>query len=76
MRQFFIQLKRAYHRWCLKNFIAHYDMIVCSYDEATNGYIAKHKYWNVSDTNERYHVFVDSRGKIVMRYLTGNIFNK
>lgn len=59
-----IKLKRAYHRWCLKNAIAHHKCRVVRYNAPTNGYIVKSL-----DSNWMYHVFVDARGEIVFRVL-------
>lgn len=55
----FIKLKRAYHRWCLKNAIAYYGMEKCVYHASTNSYTVQSPL-----LGNKYHVYVDARGKI------------
>lgn len=60
--------KRAYHRWCLKNAIAHHHMRVCIYHASTNSFTVQSTL-----TGWRYHVFVDAAGRIQFKgLLTGD----
>lgn len=54
------KLKRAYHRWCLTNAIAHYGFKIVAYHASTNSYTVKSE-----RTSFKYHAYVDSRGKII-----------
>ena len=53
-------VQRAYHRWCLKNAIAHHHMRICVYHASTNSFTVE------SDrTGWKYHAYVDARGKVI-----------
>lgn len=54
-----IKLKRAYHRWCLKNAIAYHGMEVRVYHASTNSYTVQSPM-----TGWKYHAYVDTNGKI------------
>lgn len=59
-----IKLKRAYHRWCLKNAIAYHGCKVCIYHPSTNSYTVKNH-----NSGHKYYVFVDDSGKIMFRWI-------
>lgn len=54
-----IKLKRAYHRWCLKNAIAKHYCDVTAYHASTNSYTARNR-----ATGTKYHVYVTASGEI------------
>lgn len=56
------KLKRAYHRWCLKNAFAYHGLKVCVYHASTNSYTVESPL-----TGWKYHAYVDADGKIICR---------
>lgn len=59
------KLKRWYHRWCLRNAIAHHRMRICVYHATTNSYTIESP-----KTGWKYHAYVDANGKIIFKGLT------
>ena len=57
-----IKLKRAYHRWCLTNAIAHHKMKICTYHASTNSFTVQSP-----NTGYKYHVYVAADGKILFK---------
>lgn len=57
-----IKLKRAYHRWCLTNAIAHHKCKILIYHASTNSYTVQSNL-----TGWKYHAYVDARGEIIFR---------
>lgn len=56
------KVKRAYHRWCLRNAIAHHGLKVCIYHASTNSFTVRSM-----RSGWRYHAYVNADGKIVFK---------
>lgn len=52
-------IKRSYHRWCLRNAIAHHGFKTCIYHASTNSFTVQSP-----RTGFKYHVYVDAEGRI------------
>lgn len=64
MAKLFYRLKRAYHRWCLRNAIAHHECEICVYHATTNSFTIRDKL-----TGCTYHAYVSFDGKIIFQRL-------
>ena len=59
MKKLLVKTKRMYHRWCLRNAIAHHRMKICAYHATTNSFTVRSKV-----TGHVYHVYVNADGKV------------